>query len=322
MRRLALWLALLIPATAFGAGPARVAPVVRPLACASCALLPAGPAVAKFAPSPFAIGAPALAPAPAPLSSTKLILAASADVETAVAALAASPAAELGAANQGEPDARLMSLFDGSAPSGVAGADGAYAPVFVAPGVTSQETLALRLRARVDSVRGEVERAVPALRRSVTAGGWYGPNTVLDGPCCGDAAPKLAALLRLRGVPATVVEAEFHFYVVVRTPDGDVVVDPTFRQFFGREKAPADVPAAFVGTWGELDGFFSSHGRSKTTSYGVSRIYRSDARVREDLARGAAAALSVPRPASDYAALQPALKPAEREKPRPTLIIP
>ena len=313
-------LALLVPATAFGAGATRVAPIIRPLACAACALLPTGPAEFKLAPSPLSIAAPALAPAT--LTPSKLIIPASADVESAVAALAATPEAAIGPVGEAEPDERLMSLFDGSAPAGIAGADGGYAPVFVTPGVASDSSLSERLSRRVDFVRGEVERAVPALRRSVAAGGWYGPKTALDGPCCGDAAPKLAALLRMRGVPASLVEAEFHFYVVVRFPEGDVVVDPTFRQFFGRESAPADVPAAFVGTWGELDGFFSSHGRSKTTSYGVSRIYRSEARVREDLARGAAAALSVPRPAPEHAVLKPLLKPAEREKPRPTLIIP
>ena len=315
MRLLALALALLLPAPAFAAPLARAVPALKGPACASCALL-AGPAAVKLTPAPLSVAAPALSPAPltaskliipgaAPHAARGLIVPASADVEAAVAALAASPAAEIGAADKGEPDAALMNLFDGAAPSGVAGENGGYAPVFVAPGAVSDASLSSRLRGRVDLLRGEVERAVPALRRSVTAGGWYGPKTVLDGPCCGDAAPKLAALLRLRGIPATVVEAEFHFYVVVRTPEGDVVVDPTFRQFFGREHAPAGVPVVFVGTWGELDGFFSAHGRSKTTSYGVSRIYRSEARVREDLARTAAASLSVPRPAPEHAVLRP-----------------
>lgn len=145
---------------------------------------------------------------------------------------------------------------------------------------TKEKTLRLPLQAAV--VRGAVERALPALRESVTLGSWSGPHTTLDESCCGDAAPKLAALLRARGIPARLVEAEFHYYVILNLPEGQLVVDPTIRQFFGKKGAPRGVPSVFVGTIGELTALFAHHAAAKTTRYEMHRIYFSEALTREE----------------------------------------
>lgn len=326
MRRLAASLALLLPALAFAAGPVRVVPSMAGPLCASCGL--AGMAGASLtapslgattlnlsAPSLSGTLTPALS-APAPLAASalsapaggaaprllvpgraegaprKLIVAAGADVGEALAAARREDEKER---QQGAPadaaaeNARLMALFDGSRPAGDAPFGAAMS---AARGEDDVRSVERGLAASVADIRREAGAAVPALRRSVELGQWNGPHTTLDGPCCGDAAPKLAAFLRLRGYPAVLVEAEFHFYVVVKLPEGDVVVDPTFRQFFGRGAAPPSVPQVFVGTWPQLDAEFAAHQKAKSTRHGPQRIYRSEARAREDLLREAAQGLA------------------------------
>jgi hypothetical protein len=360
MRRLAASLALLLPALSFAAGPVRVVPSVAGPLCASCGLAGtqgsslgspslsiSGPSLSLSAPTLSATLAPSLS-APgaltvsAPIAALsapaggaapqlilpgrasagapkKLIVAAGGDVEEALAAArredeAASRAGQDGAAE----NERLMALFDGSRPAG----DAPFgAAVSAARGEGDVRAIERSLAASVADIRRETDAAVPALRRSVELGQWNGPHTTLDGPCCGDAAPKLAAYLRLRGYPAVLVEAEFHFYVVVKLPEGDVVVDPTFRQFFGRGEAPASVPQVFVGTWPALDAEFAAHQRAKSTRLWPQRIYRSEARVREDLLREAARSLA--SSSVEHAGLRAAaLSPREGPSGPQPLIIP
>lgn len=139
----------------------------------------------------------------------------------------------------------------------------------------------IRLPMQLGIVRGEVERALPVLRESVALGSWNGPHTTLSESCCGDAAPKLAALLRARGLPARLVEAEFHYYVILDLPEAQIVVDPTIRQFFGKKHAPRAIPDVFVGTLGELGSLFERYKSAKTTRYDTGRIYFSEAVSRE-----------------------------------------
>jgi hypothetical protein len=169
---------------------------------------------------------------------------------------------------------RYAGFFDGAAPA----ADGDPVSQRLAVG----DGPILRQPLQLDAVRGAVERALPALRDSVALGQWNGPRTTLDESCCGDAAPKLALLLRAQGIPARLVEAEFHYYVLLDLPDGQIVVDPTVRQFFGKKQAPKAVPQVFVGSVADLHDFFKRHAASKTTRYDPSRIYFREAVVRED----------------------------------------
>lgn len=125
----------------------------------------------------------------------------------------------------------------------------------------------------------DVARALPALERSVAKDQWNGPNTTLDTPCCGDAAPKLAAMLRAAGHDAHLVEAEFHYYVLVQLAKGRLVVDPTFRQFFGGASAPASVPRVFVGGYEDLHALLEKRRAERTSSFSFSRIYFSDAKI-------------------------------------------
>ena len=140
----------------------------------------------------------------------------------------------------------------------------------------------LRLILQTAIVRGVVERALPALRESVALGSWNGPRTTLDESCCGDAAPKLAALLRARGVPARLIESEFHYFVILDLPEGQLIVDPTIRQFFGKKAAPRGVPMVFIGSLAELNALFRHHHGAKTTRYDVPRLYFSYAHTREE----------------------------------------
>jgi len=123
-------------------------------------------------------------------------------------------------------DGHYGALFDGTPLEGPEGEA-------VSPRLATGDHASLRLPLQAAIVRGAVERALPALRESVALGSWTGPRTTLDESCCGDAAPKLAALLRARGIPARLVEAEFHYYVILDLPEGQLIVDPTIRQFFG-----------------------------------------------------------------------------------------
>ncbi len=211
---------------------------------------------------------------------------------------------------------RYAQFFDGV----IAPVEGAavYPRLAVGAGTTFRQPLQL------GAVRDAVGRALPALRESVALGGWNGPHTTLDESCCGDAAPKLALLLRAQGVPARLVEAEFHYYVILDLPDGQVVVDPTVRQFFGKKQAPRAVPHVFIGSIADLNSFFRRHASSKTTRYDPSRIYFSDAIVREDALRALAATVRAGGvadhdPLRRFLGLPPA---APRPPDSPRLIIP
>jgi hypothetical protein len=237
----------------------------------SGALLPAAvlSGVSLSAPVPLLSPTPSLQPqapvvseTPAPaagLSSLSLI-------EASAGRLAA-------ARDDGAKDRALSDLFDH-----IASGDGAA----VYPMLATSDTLSHdRDAARAVRELGRAVAAVqPALERSVWHGGWRGPRTTLDDSACGDAAPKLGLLLRQMGHAADVVEAELHFYLVYRLPYGEVVIDPTIRQFFGGARAPPDIPKVFVGTVAELNALFARQAAAKTTSYGVSRIYFQDAQVR------------------------------------------
>lgn len=126
-------------------------------------------------------------------------------------------------------------------------------------------------------LRSAVDRLTPRLTKSVERGDWNGLGTTLDKACCGDAAPKLSFLLRENGFPVDQVSAEFHQYLVYRLGSGQLIVDPTIRQFFGGARAPPGIPKVFVGSIGELHALYERYKDIKTTSYGVDRIYFSNA---------------------------------------------
>lgn len=213
--------------------------------------------------------APALALSPAlPAPSPALALAQAAPAKAA----APAPAADDFEAGH------YAAMFDGTPLQGPEGAS-------VSPRLAGSGQATLRLPLQAAIVRRAVESALPALRESVALGSWSGPRTTLDESCCGDAAPKLAALLRARGVPARLVEAELHYYVILDLPEGQLVVDPTIRQFFGKKGAPRSVPSVFVGTVAELHELFLHHQSAKTTRYDARRIYFSEAVTREDQVR-------------------------------------
>lgn len=255
----------LLLALSLGAVSARAAAPVR-LAVAGLAAAPSfAPPVLPAASAAFA---PALAVVPMRLAPSLL------PVPVPLVLAGPAPANAPGSADEARSYA---DFFDGAAPP----ADGeAVSPrLALGPGPT------LRRPLQLDAVRSAVARALPALRESVALGGWNGPRTTLDESCCGDAAPKLALLLRAQGVPARLVEAEFHYYVLLDLPDGQIVIDPTVRQFFGKKLAPKAVPHVFVGDLAELADFFRRHAAAKTTRYDPSRIYFRDAAVREDALR-------------------------------------
>lgn len=167
----------------------------------------------------------------------------------------------------------LADLFEG-----VASRDGSI----VFPQVATPETMShdRDTAEAADALARDVSAVLPALEKSVWHGGWRGPKTTLNDSCCGDAAPKLGLLLRQMGHPVDVVEAEFHYYLIQRLPFGEVVIDPTIRQFFGGARAPPSIPKVFVGTVSDLHALFARHAAAKTTSYDVPRIYFRDAVVR------------------------------------------
>jgi hypothetical protein len=188
--------------------------------------------------------------------------------------MAESSAARLAAAkDDGAKGSALSDLFDH-----LAAGDGAA----VYPRLATLDSISHdREAAMAKQVLGRAVAAVqPALERSVWHGGWRGPRTTLHDSACGDAAPKLGLLLRQMGHAADVVEAEFHFYLVSRLPFGELIIDPTIRQFFGGARAPPEIPKVFVGTVADLNALFIRHAAAKTTSYDVSRIYFRDAQVR------------------------------------------
>ena len=210
-------------------------------------LAPALPAPAFSAPVP----ALAFSPAPLPLSAPS----------TPAPAPESRPA--------------IASFFDGVRPAGSEEGAPVRARREPSPGATYGWAFQLQ------AIRETVEAALPALRESVALGGWLGPSTTLDSSCCGDAAPKLAVLLRARGIPVRLVEAELHYYLILDLPGGQVVVDPTIRQFFGRADAPRDIPQVFVGTTWELQALFHRQAGFKRTRYSAPRLYFSEAVVRE-----------------------------------------
>lgn len=230
---------------------------------------PPAPLVAAAPPTLTSV-VPLSAPVPTALSKT-LTAASQPSALAALQATASRPEAKAKAEATAAFDASLF--FDGAR----LGREGE--PVY--PKLMSTDSASLRLPIQSAILRSIVDELQADLEESVVRGEWFGPRTTVDGPACGDAAPKLAALLRERGVPARLVEAEFHYYVVVDTPDGWIVVDPTIRQFFGRATAPKSVPKVFIGSLGELRAFFDRHGSHKSTRYGVERLYLSQARDRE-----------------------------------------
>ena len=139
----------------------------------------------------------------------------------------------------------------------------------------------------LETARAETRRAVAAAQgvaaEAASARTFQGRAMSLDDPCCGVAAPVMGVLLRRAGVPVDAVQAEFHTFLVREAAGGVMVVDPTIRQFFGGRRAPADVPQVFVGTLGELSALFQKHAAAKTTKYDVSRIYLSEAVVKNSL---------------------------------------
>ena len=152
-----------------------------------------------------------------------------------------------------------------------------YAHVVTAQAALEQDR---GLAAPLAALRSAVAEAKPALVESVRLGEWRGPNTTLSDSCCGDAAPKLALLLQRMGLPAEAVEAEFHYYALWRHEAGDLFLDPSIRQFFGKQAAPAAVPEVFVGTQGDLHRLYRDYAAHRTKSYDYTRIYFSDSATR------------------------------------------
>lgn len=243
-------------APAFAAAPVRlVVPGLGAAAPAACPLvLPSAAAVRA--------GAPQMPPAAAVPAASAIVLPTSA------------PSPEAPAAEDGE--ARYARFFDGNAPQPEDDGQAVY------PIPARDAHAPRRLPLQLAATRRAVEAALPALRESVSRGDWNGPRTTLDDSCCGDAAPKLGVLLRGLGVPARLVEAEFHYYLILDLPEGQLVVDPTIRQFFGKKNAPRGVPTVFAGTISELHALFRFHAKAKTTSYDPSRIYFRQAVSREE----------------------------------------
>ncbi|MBI3549456.1 MAG: hypothetical protein HY078_10495 [Elusimicrobia bacterium] len=141
------------------------------------------------------------------------------------------------------------------------------------------------LDARRRTIADAVACARPLLAESVRASGMAGPATDLSDAVCGNAAPKLALLLRWRGLSADLVDNYNHIYIASREPDGVLVVDPTIRQFFGRRSAPADVPEIFIGTLLELKALFARNAESMTWTPGFDSIYFDASRI-QNMAMG------------------------------------
>ncbi len=115
--------------------------------------------------------------------------------------------------SQPSPEARLGNLFDLTASAKApalrlepiaTGQDGTLvSPQLITPESLSREhALGVARLALSHSVR----QAQPALAESVRRGQWNGPDTRLDKPCCGDAAPKLGLLLHTLGYSVHAVE--------------------------------------------------------------------------------------------------------------------
>lgn len=185
-----------------------------------------------------------------------------------------------GRAKLGTP--ALDSLFDGKAglPLDLS-RDG---QTFALPGrLASWDTPAAGLAAVRDELRRGAAAAQSVAAEAASARTFQGRAMSLDDPCCGVAAPVMGVLMRRAGIPVDAVQAEFHTFLTRRAGEDVFIVDPTVRQFFGGAKAPATVPQVFVGTLGELEALFAAHQKAKTTRYDVTRIYRSEAVVKNSL---------------------------------------
>lgn len=322
LRRLIALVLLHAALTARAAAPRLIvpgvtpAPAAAPLACPL--ILPGVTAATPLTPAAPTLGSalilsagitPTLAPAPA------LTPAAPAAATAKDSRRAIDDAKDIAAAK----DENFSNFFDGVT-TPVPTDDGAP----VAPGLVGVSGASLGTQIRREAVRRAVEGLIPALRESVSRGNWNGPDTTLDESCCGDAAPKLAAMLRAKGVPARLVEAEFHYYVMVESGEDKIVVDPSVRQFFGKKKAPLTVPTVFVGTIEDLTRLYESHRIVKSTRYEPSRIYFSEAVQREAKLQATLEAIRT-NPAAEYEPLRralglPSLAPPPAEPPR--LIVP
>lgn len=252
-------------------------------ACAACSLiLPAGtPALPQTAVGP----------------QSEIIVPAQAEHPSLIQSLSA----QFGPAQPGqarpEPAAALPALFDHESLQ-----DGTrVSPAIVTPGTMAREPELAVARAELT---GAVKQALPTLAESVKRGQWNGPNTSLNTPCCGDAAPKLGLLLRQQGYSVHVVEAEFHYYLLHSVAAGQIVIDPTIRQFFGGTRAPPSVPTVFVGTVAELHRLFAEHAPYKTTKYDMRRIYFREAATKDERLRELQAALAADPPNDDILPLR------------------
>ena len=204
--------------------------------------------------------------------------------------------AQFGPAKPGQPapppEARLGKLFDlsGSAkapPLAIEPISTEQDGQIVSPQIVTPESMAREHEvARTRMVLAHsVSQALPALAESVRRGRMERPETTLEKPCCGDAAPKLGLLLRQLGYDIHAVEAEFHFYLMYPLSAGQLIIDPTIRQFFGGARAPPSIPTVFVGTVGQLHQLFEDNAAAKSTRYDMSRIYFRDAAIRDQRMR-------------------------------------
>lgn len=231
---------------------------------------------------------------------------------------AAAPGAQTNGRAAIEPTApsSLDALFDGKAglPADLA-RDGLVVNSLFVPGLSRQNPEAFS--AARQETRLAVEAAKIVAAKAASARTFQGRAMTLDDPCCGVAAPILGVLLRRADIPIDAVQAEFHTYLLRTVEHELMVVDPTIRQFFGGRRAPAEIPAVFIGTFGELESLFERHASAKSTRYGVARIYRSEAVIKNSLleearslaeAAGAVGRLVSPSEAVDNATYAPLRK--------------
>ena len=98
---------------------------------------------------------------------------------------------------------------------------------------------------------------IPYLDASVSKAPWNDSHMGIEGPSCFDAAPKFGLMLRAMGMPGWVASCAHHVFVIAETPEATLLIDPTIRQYFGHNHAPAWVPKIFVGTLSELKALYS-----------------------------------------------------------------
>jgi hypothetical protein len=122
-------------------------------------------------------------------------------------------------------------------------------------------------------------RARPFLEESINRSFRNPRPEPLSKPVCEAAAPRLAYLLRRNGMPADVVQAAAHTYVITSGPGGVIILDPSIRQFFGEEKAPPTMPAIFVGSLEELKALFAAHKKHAAEWHDVPGIWLKRAKI-------------------------------------------